>query len=228
MNNPFKFTSKTRTGYNRGLTYAIVGAIVLHVILIIGIRGFGENREDQFDYYNPFDGEMFILLYPIPPPPPPPPVGNNDNSTEIDSIPEFGIPEQVEHVESDFSGLNSDENPELISGLTQNIKINSSDKPKGDTRFVKLLRKDIPQYPRLARKLGIEGTVVVRVTVGVDGKPKSVELFTSSTSDILDAAAIRAAESCLFIPAMNNGDLVEQNILIYYKFQLKGTETIIK
>ena len=69
---------------------------------------------------------------------------------------------------------------------------------------------------------------MVRVTVGVDGKPKSVDLFTSSTSDILDDAAMKAAESCLFIPAMNNGDLIEQNILIIYKFKLQGTETIIK
>jgi protein TonB len=45
-------------------------------------------------------------------------------------------------------------------------------------------------YPRLARQSGWEGTPDVRLTIGSDGKLKSVEIATGSGHEVLDQHAI--------------------------------------
>ena len=53
----------------------------------------------------------------------------------------------------------------------------------------KLIEKSAPNYPSLARRNGLTGTVKLRVTVATDGKAKNVEVmggnpvFVDSASD---------------------------------------------
>jgi protein TonB len=60
-------------------------------------------------------------------------------------------------------------------------------------------------YPEAARRLGIEGTVVLRITVDRDGYVQSASLARSSGSEMLDRAAqalLRAAHLPPFPPDM--------------------------
>ena len=56
---------------------------------------------------------------------------------------------------------------------------------------VTYLVKPQPAYPAMARRLGIEGLVLVRVQVGVTGIPEQVSVAKSSGTNALDEEALR-------------------------------------
>ncbi|GMQ87087.1 MAG: hypothetical protein BMS9Abin08_0285 [Gammaproteobacteria bacterium] len=55
-----------------------------------------------------------------------------------------------------------------------------------------------PAYPMLARRLGLEGLVLLRVTVGEGGSAGNVEIINSSGHEIFDRAAIDAVRGWRF------------------------------
>ena len=75
-------------------------------------------------------------------------------------------------------------------------------------------------YPPEARRLGLEGRVVFRATIGVDGRAKNCEIVQSSGHDILDdATCIKVIDTARFDPARDaNGRPVEatfQNAFVW-------------
>ncbi|NOX88921.1 MAG: energy transducer TonB [Calditrichaeota bacterium] len=82
-----------------------------------------------------------------------------------------------------------------------------------------LLHKEKPIYPELARKAGIEGTVVVTVTIGKDGKVEDAKIYKSIP--MLDEAALRAAKKCTFKPAKQRDKFVRVKMNIPFRFKLK-------
>jgi periplasmic protein TonB len=67
------------------------------------------------------------------------------------------------------------------------------------------LNNPVPPYPPVSKRLGEEGTVVVRILVGADGLPQKAELRTSSGSERLDAAAVAAVMKWRFKPGTRGG-----------------------
>ena len=64
-----------------------------------------------------------------------------------------------------------------------------------------------PQYPKKARKQKVEGPVVLRVTIGVDGNVKNV---TAARGDSrLTSAALEAVQQWRFHPRIENGKSIE-------------------
>jgi protein TonB len=61
------------------------------------------------------------------------------------------------------------------------------------------------KYPRDALQRHEQGTVILRVLVGADGLPQSVEIEKSSGSRSLDQAARAAVEHWTFQPGTLNG-----------------------
>ena len=82
-----------------------------------------------------------------------------------------------------------------------------------------LVHKEKPIYPDLARKAGIEGTVVVTVTIGKTGKVENAHVFKSIP--MLDEAALAAAKKCTFKPAKQRDKFVKVKMNIPFKFKLK-------
>lgn len=64
------------------------------------------------------------------------------------------------------------------------------------------IRKASPQYPALAREAGIEGTVVLHLLVGKDGRVKNVKVTRGVTG--LNDAAVAAVKQWMFKPALSN------------------------
>ena len=85
-------------------------------------------------------------------------------------------------------------------------------------------RNPPPVYPRLLREQGIEGTVLVRASVGPDGMAQSVELAASSGHRLLDQAALRAVQRWHFIPARLNDTPVASTVEFPISFRLTGSE----
>jgi periplasmic protein TonB len=82
-----------------------------------------------------------------------------------------------------------------------------------------IIHKEEPKYPDLARKAGIEGIVVITVTIGKDGKVEDAKVFKSLP--MLDEAALKAAKKCTFKPAKQRDKTVRVKMNIPFHFRLK-------
>ncbi|ANE55532.1 energy transducer TonB [Methylomonas sp. DH-1] len=65
-----------------------------------------------------------------------------------------------------------------------------------------------PEYPLVARQRHWQGTVLLRVYVGADGKAQQVNIQRSSGHDVLDESALDAVREWRFVPA-KRGDFAE-------------------
>lgn len=79
-----------------------------------------------------------------------------------------------------------------------------------------------PAYPKASRKLGEEGTVVLRVRVSVNGLPEQVELKHTSGFQRLDQAALDTVERWRFVPARRGNEAIVAWVLVPITFNLKG------
>ncbi|WP_430541422.1 energy transducer TonB [Xanthomonas euvesicatoria] len=83
------------------------------------------------------------------------------------------------------------------------------------------LSSPAPSYPAAALRAGQQGTVVLRVLVGTDGRPAEVSVQTSSGHRVLDLAArSQVLRSWRFQPAMQNGQAVQAYGLVPVSFSL--------
>lgn len=80
-----------------------------------------------------------------------------------------------------------------------------------------------PLYSDEARSLAIEGKVVLKVTVGVDGKPRDLQV-THGLGFGLDQNALVAVRDWHFVPGKRNGRPVESSISVDVEFNLKTAE----
>jgi protein TonB len=78
-----------------------------------------------------------------------------------------------------------------------------------------------PQYPSMARRLGQEGTVILEVTVSVDGLAKSVRIQESSGHELLDQAALNAISKWKFVPAKRGESPIEQKLSTRWTYKLE-------
>ena len=78
-----------------------------------------------------------------------------------------------------------------------------------------------PRYPRLARRRGLEGTVLLEVLVDRNGRVREVRVQTSSGHPILDRAALSGVRDWRFSPGTIDGHPVDMQVLVPVRFQLK-------
>jgi TonB family protein len=79
---------------------------------------------------------------------------------------------------------------------------------------------DAPVYPQVASEAGVQGTVIVRVLVGKDGKVKKVIVLDGNP--MLNDAAIAAAKTAVFRPALQQHRPVEVWVVMPVTFRLRG------
>jgi len=83
----------------------------------------------------------------------------------------------------------------------------------------------LPPYPVAARRLGMEGVVLLDVLVAPDGHASDVRLARSSGHPPLDDSAVRTVrERWRFIPARRDGTAVESRVTVPIRFRLSGVE----
>jgi protein TonB len=85
-----------------------------------------------------------------------------------------------------------------------------------------LVRHVAPDYPALARQAGIEGTVLLRVVVGTDGKVESASVIQSDVTPAMEKAAIAAVRKFLFKPAKQRTVPVRASMAVPIRFKLHG------
>lgn len=83
------------------------------------------------------------------------------------------------------------------------------------------LRTPHPEYPRLSRRAGEEGSVLCRLQLGADGSVLGVEVVESSGHPRLDQAALAALAGWRFEPRREDGAPVAARILHRVTFRLR-------
>ena len=77
-----------------------------------------------------------------------------------------------------------------------------------------------PKYPQLAAEQKVEGRVMLVVDVAIDGSAAAVELERSSGDASLDAAAMKAAKSWKYQPAVEKGKPVASRVRVPIDFKM--------
>lgn len=91
----------------------------------------------------------------------------------------------------------------------------------GQVQATKLLQMVKPAYPAAAQTAGIEGTVLLQATIGVDGTPLSITAMSKTTPEELVQAAMEAVRQWRYEPTRLNGVPVEVVTVIAVSFRLE-------
>ena len=79
-----------------------------------------------------------------------------------------------------------------------------------------------PSYPMVARRMGMQGRVLLNVEVLADGRCGQIHVEKSSGYAMLDSAALQTVKAWRFLPASQAGHAVDKWFMIPVQFSLKG------
>jgi protein TonB len=91
-----------------------------------------------------------------------------------------------------------------------------------EVQAVDYLEQVAPRYPPQAKRARAEGTVLLRVIINPDGRPRDVRIERSSGFALLDEAAREAVLKCLFRPHRENGVAHSASAIVPVQFALSG------
>lgn len=77
-----------------------------------------------------------------------------------------------------------------------------------------------PEYPPSAIRLRQEGVVMLRLTIGSDGRVNHLEMDASSGHSELDRSAMTAVSRWQFEPARQKGQPIEWTVKLPVRFRL--------
>ena len=89
-----------------------------------------------------------------------------------------------------------------------------------DNLVERRIEGDPPRYPFESRKKKEQGTVVLRVLIGTDGRIAQIAIAQSSSFDRLDQAAFQAVTRWRWQPWMRNGEAIEVRGTVSFPFVL--------
>ena len=110
--------------------------------------------------------------------------------------------------------LNSPNNKQIDDESNQNKNLSRASYKIGS------IKNPHPPYPIVARKKGLQGKLILKVSINNDGSVKNVVVGKSSGHKILDKVSKETVEKWVFIPAKKMGKPVEANIKVPIRFLL--------
>jgi protein TonB len=178
----------------------------------------------------PHNPEVIDILRP---PPLAPPIAAIEPPSSVPAVDATPVPKQDALVPEDQTIKSQ---PDYVQDATSKsgpaggitIQNGIGDEPVNDAgkvafvdRFPEPIVRVKPRYPDLAHQAGVEGTVMVFVLVGKDGRVREVKLDPEKHQPMLDAAALEAARTWTFEPAVSNGRAVPVWVSVPFKFALR-------
>ncbi|MDY0329066.1 MAG: TonB family protein [Thiomonas sp.] len=158
--------------------------------------------------------------------PPPKPVLPRTNTlpTETPAAPSHPPAPDLPAPTADLGALPQSPAPKVVPGTAQPAATASAPPaPVVETAAsyqAEYLDNPPPPYPRLSRQLGEEGTALLKVQVGPDGRPLQIKLISSTGYPRLDEAAERTVAQWRFVAATRNGQAVTSWVLVPIKFRI--------
>ncbi len=154
----------------------------------------------------PLDNEKPLL-----PPPLPPPTAQKSGPEPL--VPS---PESPQQTLGDPSPPHRESNPDGERQLAALTPV------KALKEAVPIYRQNPPPgYPRIARRKGYEGTVVLEVLVGRKGRVSDLRVLQSCGHAVLDEAAADSVRSWMFDPGRLDDEPVEMWVRVPIRFHLK-------
>lgn len=92
--------------------------------------------------------------------------------------------------------------------------------PFGSKAAPRFLRREIPIYPLMARRLGREGKVLLRLSIDEKGNLLSVDVIEKGGYGFTEAA-VEAVRKSTFLPAKKDGKPIASQALLPIRFQLE-------
>jgi len=115
--------------------------------------------------------------------------------------------------------LVKEEHEEKATKHVKPVEETAIDQPKFDVAY---LNNPAPVYPKMSRRLGEQGRVMLKVLVSENGIAEQVQLDTSSGYEKLDQAAIDAVKKWSFVPAKKSNQAISAYVLVPVKFSLNS------
>ncbi len=85
----------------------------------------------------------------------------------------------------------------------------------------RIVKKVLPAYPFRARRMGIEGELVVKFIVDIDGKVKNIRILSAKPKGIFEQTVLNTLTRWRFIPGKKNGHVVKTVMVLPVQFKLK-------
>jgi protein TonB len=138
--------------------------------------------------------------------------------------PVSSITERNSHVSAESGAIGMVSDVEKQPLISHNVTGRDSGAPI-ETRFgvsvaPAFLHREMPVYPMMARKLGKEGKVVLKLTIDENGNLLDVEVMEKAGYGFTEAA-IEAVKKSTFLPAKKDGKGVASRALLPIKFRLE-------
>ena len=177
--------------------------------------------------------DMFEWIGPPPPTvaqpevPPAPPARRLDESGEVRPVrEEIELPraDAFERAAPNVDGLSPPSDAGHSGAVTGNGTFAVDPRPDEfvwTDEMPVLVRQTTPRYPDLARDAGVEGTVIVQVLVGLDGRVEQAIIAPRGSVLLLDEAALEAARTFVFTPALANNRPVKVWVRLPFRFALR-------
>lgn len=93
----------------------------------------------------------------------------------------------------------------------------------GSAEGPKFSHREMPVYPLLARRLGKEGRVLLRLTIDERGRLLNVEVIEGAGHGFTESA-VEAVKKSTFLPAKKEGKPIFSRALLPIKFTLRRSE----
>lgn len=199
---PARSASRTSRGT---ILIAIVG---LHAMLALALTYVSLGKRPEAE---PVPVQVTLLQEQVEERPPPPPPPRLEVMPVQVVAPEIRIPVDVTPTQS-------------ITVVVQRTTPPPAAPPQDDAPLlvenVDYLRQPSPRYPPAAKRARVQGTVLVQVLIGPDGRPLDVIVHRSSGSSVLDAAACSSVWEASFRPHRENGVARTVRAIIPVEFAL--------
>lgn len=141
-------------------------------------------------------------------------------------VPQPAIPVEVSDEES-AEDADVEIAPNVFTSIADMpLVTRTDDRPAKDPEFYAfdeapiLIESTKPVYPEVAREVGIEGTVLLRLLVGEDGAVIEADIIKSNVTSTMEQAAIHSALEYKFKPAKQRNVPVKAHVALPIIFKL--------
>jgi periplasmic protein TonB len=209
-----------------GLEAMVLGAVILWPLVTLGVL----QPQQIVTPLPPFRGRHESQ-----------PIAHLQAHTIVDSVPRtpttlYQPPRIPPHIETGggpeppgLDGPGGPASPGIVEGFPdgQPIEIARPVEPLPSGRLVvrsgsvmeaMLLHRVQPEYPGLAKNIGLCGTVILRARIGTDGEVRDLQLVSGNA--LLARSALEAVREWHYRPTMLNGQAVEVETQITVNFVL--------
>jgi TonB family protein len=106
------------------------------------------------------------------------------------------------------------------AGAGSGIKPSIVETQFGASGAPSFIHREMPVYPLMARRLGKEGRVILKLLIDVRGTVKTIEIIESAGYGFTEAA-MEAVRKSTFAPAHRNGERITARAILPIRFHLK-------